>query len=113
MMARLVALVALAFSFVWHVVTGGASTAWLIVRPGARPTSAVVPMEYERLSDTGAVILACLISLTPGTTVIDIDTARRRMSLHLLDTSQLATTVSRIEQVFARRLRILFPEPRS
>jgi multisubunit Na+/H+ antiporter MnhE subunit len=113
MLARLVAFVALGFSFVWHVVTGGASTAWLIVRPGARPTSAVVPMDYQDLGDTGAVILACLISLTPGTTVIDIDTARRRMQLHLLDASQRDATVSRIEHVFARRLRTLFPEHHS
>jgi len=110
-MARLVAFVTLGFSFVWHVVTGGASTAWLIVRPGPRPTSAVVPMEYERLGETGAVILACLISLTPGTTVIDIDTERRRLLVHLLDASQHEATVALIEQVFAPRLRTMLQEP--
>jgi multisubunit Na+/H+ antiporter MnhE subunit len=111
-MRRLLAALELGVVFVWQVLVAGSTTAWLILRPGARPSPALVPMPYEQLSTTGAVALACLISLTPGTTAIDVDPARQRLLLHLLDGSDPAGVVAEIRRRFERRLRVLFPEDR-
>lgn len=41
-----------------------------------------------------------MISLTPGTTVVDIDMPRRQMVLHMLDTRQAAAAVEAIRREF-------------
>lgn len=109
-MRRLLALVALGAVFVRELVIGGAMTAWYILRPGPRPQPALVPMTYEGLSPTGAALLACLITLTPGTSAVDVDVDRRRLLLHLLDGGDPDTAIAAIRQRFERRLRPVFPE---
>lgn len=95
--------------FLWHVVLGGTTTAWLIVKPGARAPAGLVWLAYEGLSETGAAVLGCMVSLTPGSTVIDIDTDRRELLLHLLDTSKAEKTAAHIRRDFEVGLRELFP----
>lgn len=109
-MRRLLALAALAAVFAREVITGGVMTAWFILRPGPRPEPALVPMAYEGLSPTGAALLACLITLTPGTSAVDIDVDRHRLLLHLLDGGDPEAAIAAIRQRFERRLRSLFPE---
>jgi multisubunit Na+/H+ antiporter MnhE subunit len=109
-MHRLAVAFTLGTVFMWQVLVAGATTAWLILRPGHRAAPAIVPMTYEQLSPTGAVVLACLISLTPGTTAIDVDPERRRLLLHLLEGRDATRAIADIRQRFERRLRVLFPE---
>jgi multisubunit Na+/H+ antiporter MnhE subunit len=40
------------------------------------------------MSEAGASILGGMITLTPGTTTIDVDMERREMLLHVLDASR-------------------------
>lgn len=110
MLRRLAVAVTLGTVFLWQVIVAGTTTAWLILRPGVRPSPALVPMLYEGLSPTGAVVLACLVSLTPGTTAIDIDPGRRRLLLHVLDGRAAEEAIAEIRRRFERRLRVLFPE---
>lgn len=110
MLRCLAVAVTLGAVFLWQVIVAGTTTAWIILRPGVRPSPALVPMPYEGLSPTGAVVLACLISLTPGTTAIDIDPARSRLLLHLLDGRGSDEAIAEIRRRFERPLRVLFPE---
>ena len=63
------------------------------------------------MSPTGAALLGCLVTLTPGTTVIDIDMARHEMLLHLLDLSQAEATVASIRKEFEPYVTLLCNEP--
>jgi multisubunit Na+/H+ antiporter MnhE subunit len=54
-----------------------------------------------------------MISLTPGTTTIDIDMERHEMLLHMLDTSGAASAVASIRHDFERYLVILFGKGRA
>jgi len=49
-----------------------------------------------------------LVTLTPGTTSLDIDTERHEILLHLLDSRQTKATLAAIERDFVRPLRALF-----
>jgi len=111
-MQRAAVALTLGVVFPWQVLVTGVMTAWLIVRPRGRPMPAVIRMPYQQLSPTGAVVLACLVSLTPGTTVIDIDVERHLLVLHLLEGQDSAQAVEAIRNHFERRLRVLFPEGR-
>jgi multisubunit Na+/H+ antiporter MnhE subunit len=112
-MSRLLTLVALGLVFVREVIVGGATTAWFILRPGARPAPMLVRMPYAGLSPTGAALLACLVTLTPGTSAVDLDVERRCLLLHLLDGRDPKDAVAGIRRKFERRLRPLFPEART
>ena len=108
-MIRLTAALLLLLQFVSQVIVGGATTAWLIVRPGPRPSPALVRMSFGRLSPTGAILLALLISLSPGTTTIDVDLENRTLLLHLLDGTDPGASISRIRNTFERHLMALCP----
>ena len=51
-----------------------------------------------------------MISLTPGTTVIDIDLVRREMVLHMLDANNAAAEVDAIRRDFEPPLLAWFGE---
>lgn len=109
-MTSLVSGVTLLADFLWQVVTAGITTAWWIVRPGHRLNPAVVQLPYSGISDTGAVVYACLLSLTPGTTTLDLDLGAHMLRLHILDGEHAAQTVAAVRRRFERRLRQVFPE---
>lgn len=99
-MGRAAAAGILLLRFVWQVLVSGVSTARIVLRPGPKPTPGLIRMRFAPMSETGAALLGCLVTLTPGTTVIDIDMARHEMLVHLLDLSAAAATVASIREEF-------------
>ena len=112
MIRRAAIAVSLLLRFLWQIVTSGVATAWLIVRPGARPTPALVRMPFSGLNETGAALLGCMMTLTPGTTTVDIDMARNEMLVHLLDGADPEAALASAREEFERPLRELFPPER-
>jgi multisubunit Na+/H+ antiporter MnhE subunit len=49
-----------------------------------------------------------MVSLTPGTTTIDIDMERRELLLHVLDASDTTALVDGIRKEFEPGLKVLF-----
>jgi len=100
--------------FLWQVLVSGLDTARTVLRPAPLPRAGLIRMEYAPMSESGAVLLACLVTLTPGTTVIDIDPARRVMLLHVLDADQAQAAVAAIRDEFEQYVaRLLPPRGRS
>lgn len=94
--------------FLGQVVTSSLSTAWLIVRP-RRPEPGLMRIGFSGLSARGAATLGAMITLTPGTTAIDVDFERGQMLLHVLDASDPAAVADDIRMRFELPLRRLFP----
>ena len=88
-MHKLTAALVLGTRFAWAVVVSGLQTMRVILRSsagvGAPAAAAFVRIRFAPIDARGATLLACMVTLTPGTTVIDIDMERREMLLHLLD----------------------------
>jgi len=95
--------------FVGHCVLSGVSTARIILQRG-RTTSGLVRMPYAPMSETGAAVLGAMVTLTPGSSVIDIDVDRREILLHLLDTATAEETVASIRLGFEHDIGALFLE---
>lgn len=108
-MSRIAIALALLARFLFEVVRSGLTTAWRIVRPGVRPRADLVRMRYRGLSEVGVTVLGCLVTLTPGTTTIDVDVERGELLLHLLDARDPAGTIAAIRVRFETPLRALFP----
>ena len=78
-------------------------------RQGDGKCAAAVRMRFSGLSPEGAATLGCLVTLTPGTTTVDVDMERGELLLHLLDASDPAEKAAGIRRGFERRLQALFP----
>jgi multicomponent K+:H+ antiporter subunit E/multicomponent Na+:H+ antiporter subunit E len=108
-MRRLALGLVLLLRFLWQVGVSGFATARVVLRPGPMPRAGLIRMEYAPMSEAGSALLGCLVTLTPGTTVIDIDPARREMLLHVLDVDQAAAAVASIRGEFERYVARLLP----
>jgi multisubunit Na+/H+ antiporter MnhE subunit len=111
-MSRPAAAVLLLLHFLLAVVVSGVQTALVILRASAggagRPASAFVRLRFAPMDERGAALLGGMITLTPGTTTIDIDMERREMLLHVLDASDLDGLLAAIRRDFERYLLVLF-----
>jgi multisubunit Na+/H+ antiporter MnhE subunit len=113
-MNRVIAAAVLPVRFGRALVTSGVQTVAAIVRQGlaiGQPAPAsFVRIGFAPMSAQGAALLGCMISLTPGTTVIDIDMLRHQMVLHMLDTSHAAAAAEAIRHEFEPPLVAWFGE---
>lgn len=97
-MSRLGALLILIRNLLRGAILSGWQTARIILLRPRDVHSGLVCMEYGNLSAGGASLLAALITLTPGTTAVTIDTQRRELLLHLLDADQAESTLAEIRR---------------
>ncbi len=104
----------LALRFIKAIVVSGVQTVVVILRAslGERrpPPAAFVRVRFAPMSASGAALLGCMVTLTPGTTTIDIDMERRELLLHVLDASDTDALVQGIRQDFEPGLVALFGE---
>jgi multicomponent Na+:H+ antiporter subunit E len=69
----------------WYLVQSSMQVAWLAVKPGPPPHSAVLRAGVSVKSDLVLALLVNAINLTPGTMVVEIDKDRRTIYVHVLD----------------------------
>ena len=107
-MRRFLSLFLLALNFVREVVVSGWVTARLILVSPACLRSGYIRFHYGDLPDEAASLLAALVTLTPGTTVVEIDLQRREYHMHLLDLDQAEAAESGIRRRFLVHVRALW-----
>lgn len=109
---KAVAALVLLLRFLKALVVSGIDTVKVIVRAGfgARqaPPAAFVRVGFAPMDERGAALLGCMVSLTPGTTTLDIDMQRRELLLHVLDASDTDALVEGIRRDFEPGLVALF-----
>src|SRR5262249_30338215 len=76
---RLIGLVA------WYLVLSSVQLAWLAVKPGPPPLSAVLRAHMAIKSDLVLALAVNIINLTPGTIELEIELVRRRIYVHVID----------------------------
>lgn len=97
--------------FVWQLVLSGFATLRIILAPRPAAHPALMRYPFEPLGEGGAALLASLITLTPGSTVVDIDMASRTLLVHLLDGRDEAAVAAGIRRHFERHVRVLCGSP--
>lgn len=87
----------LVFRFVLDLVVASFSVAWLAVRPQAPPKNSIIAVPLRSESDLILTITAEVISLIPGTVVVEASQEDHMLFLHLLgaDTRQKIETTRR------------------
>jgi len=75
----------LAANVAWWLLLSSTQVAWLALRPGRPPLSAVLRTRLALKSDLVLALGVNIMNLTPGTIVLEIDQARRLVYVHVLD----------------------------
>lgn len=84
-------LVWLALNVAWWLTQSSLQVAWLAVRPGQPPRSAVLRGRLALKSDLVLALAVNIMNLTPGTIVLEIDQTRRLVYVHVLDVGSRRT----------------------
>ena len=69
----------------WYLVMSSVQLAWLAVKPGPPPLTAVLRAHLAIKSDLVLALAVNIINLTPGTIVLEIDQIRRMIYVHVID----------------------------
>ena len=78
-LARLVVLIS------WYLLWSSFQVAWLAIRPGPPPLTAVLRAQLNIKSDLVLALAVNVINLIPGSIVLEIDQVRRLIYVHLVD----------------------------
>ena len=92
--------------FTWALLRSNFWVARDVLRPRTRIRPAIVAVPLDATTDADIALLAGLITLTPGTTSIDVSPDRRLMYVHLLNIegSDLDLERFRLKDGFERRM---------
>jgi multicomponent Na+:H+ antiporter subunit E len=97
---RLMAVVA------YELVLSSLQVAWLAIKPGPPPRNAVLRAELAIKSDLVLALAVNIITLIPGSMVLEIDQARRLIYVHVIDIGS-ARAVDRFHRQIAQIERLL------
>ncbi|WBB81827.1 Na+/H+ antiporter subunit E [Micromonospora sp. WMMD882] len=79
------ALLAFVTRFVGELVRASVHVAWTAVRPGYRPRSAIIAAELRVRTDLNLALTAEVVSLVPGTLVLEVDRNSGVLYVHVFD----------------------------
>lgn len=94
--------------FVWELITANIRLALTILSPKMRLRPAVVSVPLELHSQAGVVLLANLVTLTPGTLALDISTDRKMLYIHTLWLEDAEQFRQNIKLGYERRVKEIF-----
>jgi multicomponent Na+:H+ antiporter subunit E len=98
-------LLRLVVTVAYYLVLSSVQVAWLAVRPGPPPLSAVLRAHLAVKSDLVLALAVNVINLIPGSIVLEIDQARRMIYVHVIDVgseravNQFYRQISTVEQL--------------
>jgi multicomponent Na+:H+ antiporter subunit E len=97
----------LVLRFLLDVVVASFHVAWLAVRPGRVPRASVITTELHSRNELFQTVTAEMMSLVPGSLVIDLDPGTGRLSMHVLDVETPAQAEAFRARVLAQERRVL------
>jgi multicomponent Na+:H+ antiporter subunit E len=104
---RPIRLLLLVTRFAFDVVVASLQVAWLAFRPQAPPRSSVVTTQLTTRNQLFQTIVGEMLSLVPGSLVVDIDGDAGLISLHVLGVETQAQAAEHRAEVLALEQRVL------
>lgn len=91
--------------FFKEVVTANLVVLLYVVSPIKRMNPGIIAMHVDFATDFELVLLANMITLTPGTLTLEISTDNKTLFLHVLDCSEPEAVISHIRREFIDRIK--------
>ncbi|MCW3813388.1 Na+/H+ antiporter subunit E [Micromonospora sp. DR5-3] len=101
------ALLVLAITFVGELVSASVHVAAIAVRPGYRPRGAIIAVPLRIRTDLNLALTAELISLVPGTLILEVDRDHGVLYVHVLDVRGPEDLTGSRERVLAVERRVV------
>ena len=107
---RLTAVPRLLWDVLVEIVRSNSAVARIILRPGRSRgrRSGFVRVPLDMRSPYGLASLACIITVTPGTVLVDYDAAESTVLIHVLDLIDEQAWVRTVKDKWERRLMEIF-----
>lgn len=102
------AVVRLACVVLWDIVVANLAVARIVLHPGVTPRPAWLSVPYTLTDERAIVLLATIITTTPGTVSCLIDEERQRILVHALDAAEPAAMVADIVRRYEQPLKEIF-----
>jgi multicomponent Na+:H+ antiporter subunit E len=96
------------FFYAWEVVLSNVRVAVDVLTPRHRMKPAVVGIPLGHLTDTQLVVLASLVTMTPGTISLDVSADRKTLYVHAMYVDNVEEFRREIEREFVSRVREVF-----
>ena len=96
--------------FLWHLALASVQVAWLAIKPGPPPRTAIIAAKLRTRSDFVLTLVALTISLIPGSLVVEVDRFGSTLYLHVLNTPTqreirlMRAQIARVERLLVRTL---------
>lgn len=105
-----IAAVRLGATVLIDIVVSATGLARLILGPESRVRPGFVRVPLTLRDERGVVLLASIITLTPGTLTVDIGAKRDHLLVHAFDLADADATIDAIRQRYEAPLRMIFGE---
>lgn len=93
----------------WDVLLSNIQVAYLVLfRAGNSLRSRFVTVPLDLRTPEAITVLACTITMTPGTVSADVSADQRALLVHCLETDDPDTVVAQIKSRYERRLKEIF-----
>lgn len=100
--------VGFALFFLWELILANLRVAWEVLTPGHGMHPAIVAIPLDLKSDLEILLLANVITLTPGTLSLDVSLDKRTLYVHAMYVEDIEVFRRSIKQGFEKRIRELF-----
>lgn len=80
-----VSLLRLIVQIAWYLAESSVQVAWLAIRPGPLPPTGVLRAQLSIKSELVLVFAANIVTMLPGSVVLEIDQVRRILYCHVID----------------------------
>lgn len=104
---RIVRAVGFVAFFLWELAVANAVVAWEVITPGSSIRSGIIEVPIRSRRSIEVVLLANLISLTPGTLSLEVAADRSSLFVHALHIVSPAHMRIRVRRLEDRLLRVL------
>jgi multisubunit Na+/H+ antiporter MnhE subunit len=105
--SKLIAVLTLLWYFIRSMLASAWTTSLTILTASDAPRRGFARLDVADLNEAGMVLLGAMVTLTPGTSTVDIDLERRELLLHVLDSEDIEMTLSSIQREFLLPIRVL------
>jgi len=105
---RVVRLLRLGLTFIWELMVSNFRVLWDVVTPTHFSRPAVIGVPLDARSDFEIMVVANMISLTPGTLSLDVSEDRSTLYVHVMFVDDVETTRAQIKERIEKRVLEVF-----
>ncbi|MFC6334409.1 Na+/H+ antiporter subunit E [Paenibacillus septentrionalis] len=99
-MKKIWAIIRLLLLFIKELFLSSFSVAWQTISPKLNFRPGIFAYETELEKDWEVTLLACLISLTPGTLTLEVSQDKRSLYIHAMDIKEVEEHIKQIRNTF-------------